>query len=114
MAVDEKLNQRFRKAAGTGNKLVEKKMMGGICFMLNGNMLGGADRDQKTQYGRFMFRVGKDNEQEALSKHSTRIVEQGGRKMGGLIFVDSDSLTDTEMKSLMKLALSFVGNLAPK
>jgi len=88
--------------------------MGGICFMLNGNMLGGADRNKDTKQGRFMLRVGKDNEQEALSRPGTSALEQGGRKMGGLIFVESDSLSNTDLKSLMKLALGFVENLPPK
>ncbi len=114
MTIDEELNKRFRKAAGNHKKLVEKPMMGGICFMLEGNMLGGADRNKDTQEGRFMLRVGKDNEREALSTAGARVVEQGGRKMGGLIFVESDSLSDTELKTLMKLALSFVGSLPAK
>lgn len=114
MAVDELLNKRFRSAAGARNKLVEKRMMGGICFMLNGNMLGGADRNPDTQEGRFLFRVGKDNEQKALESQGASVVEQGGRRMGGMVFVESDSLSDAQMKSLMKLALSFVGNLASK
>lgn len=114
MAVDEELNKRFRKAAGTRKKLVEKRMMGGICFMLDGNMLGGADRNKDTAKGRFMFRVGKDNEKEALSTPGAIVVEQGGRKMGGLIFLESDSLSDAELKTMMKLALSYVGTLPAK
>lgn len=82
--------------------------------MLNGNMLGGADRNQDTQEGRFMFRVGKENEPKALAVSTAKIVEQGGRRMGGLIFVEADSLSSADMKRLMKLALEFVENLPKK
>jgi len=64
MAADDQLTKRFYKALGKRKGVTEKRMMGGLCFMFNGNMVGGADRDAKTQYGRFMFRVGKDNEKE--------------------------------------------------
>lgn len=114
MPVDELLNKRFRKAAGLDKDLDEKRMMGGICFMLNGNMLGGADRNKDTGEGRFMLRVGKENEQEALSTKGVTIVEQGGRKMGGMIFVEADSLAEDKLDSLMKLALKFVNSLPSK
>ena len=114
MAVDEDLNKRFREAAGADTPLVEKRMMGGICFMLNGNMLGGADRHQQTRAGRFMLRIGKHNEQQALKMPGVTSVEQGGRKMGGMIFIDADSQADAQLNDLMKLALSNVRQLPPK
>jgi len=114
MPADDELNKRFYKALGRRKGVTEKRMMGGICFMLNGNMLGGADRDNKTQHGRFMFRVGKENESEALSFPGTNIVEQGGRRMGGMIFVEADSCSEPDLKSLAKLALGFVNTLPEK
>ena len=114
MAVDEKLTKRFYRAISSRKNITEKKMMGGICFMLNGNMLGGADRHVDTQYGRFMLRVGKENESVALAHSGTKIVEQGGRRMGGMIFVDADSCCDKELMSLAALALKFVQTLPVK
>jgi len=114
MAADEELTKRFYKAIGKRKGVTEKSMMGGICFMLNGNMLGGADRHADTLYGRFMFRVGKDNETAALAYPNTTVVEQGGRRMGGLVFVNADKTTDADLKSLAKLALSFATSLPPK
>ncbi len=81
--------------------------------MLDGNMIGGADRHKKTQYGRFMIRVGKDNEKEALYFPKTTTVDQGGRRMSGLIFVDADKCSEN-LKSLAKLALRFVKTLPAK
>jgi len=113
MAYDEELTDRFRKAIDGLGGIVEKRMMGGVCFMLDGNMLGGADR-QKTGEGRFMFRVGKDNEAEAMKRPGAMTMEQGGRKMTGLIFVYEDDCDAESLRSWIALALTFVGSLPPK
>lgn len=113
MAVDELLNERFRDALGGLKGVSEKRMMGGVCFLLNGNMLGGADRT-KAGDGRFMFRVGKDNEAEALKRPGASVMEQGGRRMGGLVFVEEAACDDAALKGWVALALDFVGNLPKK
>lgn len=58
MAYDEQLTDRLRNTLEGLAGLSEKRMMGGVCFLLQGNMLGGADRT-KDGAGRFMFRVGR-------------------------------------------------------
>ena len=113
MAYDEKLAARFRKGLAGRKGITEKRMMGGVCFLLNGNMIGGADRT-KDGVGRFMFRVGKDNEAEALSRPGARIMEQGGRRMSGLVFVDETACNHSALKTWLALALGFVGTLPPK
>ncbi len=113
MAYDEFLAERLRDAIGDQRPVAEKRMMGGVCFMIDGNMLGGADR-QKDGSGRFMFRVGKDNETEALSRPGAIPLEQGGRRMGGMVFVDESACGPKELKSWVALALKFVGALPPK
>ncbi|MBX2883074.1 MAG: TfoX/Sxy family protein [Granulosicoccus sp.] len=114
MAYDEELTARYRKALGRRKGLSDKRMMGGVCFMLNGNMIGGADRHKDTQQGRFMFRVGKDNEDVALARKGASIMEQGGRRMTGMVFVDAESCTDQELKEWVGLALDWVKTLPPK
>jgi len=113
VAYDEALAARFRDALGDGPDTSEKRMMGGICFFVNGNMLGGADRE-KTGTGRFMFRVGKDNEAEALARPGASIMEQGGRRMGGLVFVAEDACDDNALCGWVALARNFVDTLPPK
>lgn len=113
MAIDEGLNERFRTAVSTLNGISEKDMMGGTCFMLNGNMLGGADIN-KDGNPRFMFRVGKDNEATALKRAGAIPVELGKRRMGGLIFVDSKKCNKKQLDAWVKLTLQFVGNLPKK
>lgn len=114
MAYDEELAQRFKKALGRRKGLTDRRMMGGICFMHNGHMIGGADRNKDTGVGRFMFRVGKDNQEEALTKPDAAIMEMGGRKISGMVFVASNKCDDQALKEWIGMALKFVKTLPPK
>lgn len=113
MAYDEELAGRFRGVLDGHEGITEKRMMGGICFLHHGNMIGGTDRS-KDGDGRFMFRVGKVNEAEALARDGATIMEQGGRRMGGLVFVDEETCDEDAMKNWVSLALSFVATLPAK
>lgn len=113
MAYDERLASRFRDHLAGMAGVTEKRMMGGVCFFLDGNMIGGADRT-KAGACRFMFRVGKPNEAEALSRPGAAVVEQGGKRLGGLILVDEDLVDDPALKGWISLALDFVGSLPAK
>jgi len=113
MAIDEALSERMRAATDGLPGMSEKKMMGGMCFMLEGNMLGGAHRE-KTGEQLFMFRVGKENEAEAMTRPGATPLVMGGRKMGGMVFVDAEACDDTALRDWVALALDFVGGLPPK
>ncbi len=110
MAVDENLNELFRDALGKRDGVSEKKMMGGICFMLNGNMIGGADRTQAGE-GRFMFRVGKDNDATASELPGAQPMIQGGRRMSGLFFVTENECNPEVMTQWIALAVENAQNL---
>lgn len=113
MAHDESLAARMRDALEGLAGISEKRMMGGVCFLLDGNMLCGADRP-KTGEGRFMFRVGKDNQADALARPGAQPMEMGGRRMNGFVFVEAEACDDAAMKEWISLALGFVGGLPPK
>jgi TfoX-like protein len=113
MAYDEELTDRFRGALDGHTDISEKRMMGGVCFLLSGNMIGGADRTMDGE-GRFMFRVGKDNEAEALARDGAVIVEMGGRRMGGMVFVGEEACDNDALKDWLSLALGFVSTLPAK
>lgn len=117
MAVDDFLNDRFRTACcstwSEGSAFSEKRMMGGVCFLVNGNMLGGANR-QKDGTGRFMFRVGKDLEAEALARPGAIPMINGEKRMGGMVFVDEAACDAHQLQEWVVLAFSFVGTLPPK
>lgn len=112
MAFEEMTAQRFRDALQTLDGISEKRMMGGLCFFHNGNMLGGVDRFEPDN--RFMFRVGKDREAEALGRKGAKIVELGGRRMGGLIFVPELACGSGELRDWVDLAFEFVSELPAK
>ena len=113
MAQDEELTKRFRSALASKKHITEKRMMGGTCFFVNGNMIGGADRSKQGER-RFMFRVVKDNEEEALARVGASSVEFTGRKMGGMVFVDEAQCDTAALKNWIKLSFSFVSTLPAK
>ncbi|MEP2530472.1 TfoX/Sxy family protein [Shimia sp.] len=89
--------------------LSEKKMFGGLCFMLNGNMLCGVHK------GGGMFRVGKDNEAAALEIEGVDPLSFTGRKMGGMVDVNEDLIGDDDRRAqVMALAMDFVSSLPAK
>jgi hypothetical protein len=77
MAYDEKLAQRVRQALSGQDGIVEKKMFGGLAFMLHGNMSVGVEKD------RLMVRVGPDRYDEALARPHARPMDFTGRPMKG-------------------------------
>ncbi len=108
MAYDEYLAERVRDLTAHRPEVSEKKMFGGICFFLNGNMLCGVE------VGRYMFRVGKEQEAKALKKPGASTMDITGRPMGGLVHV-SDSVCEGEgLKQWLDMAEQFVGLLPPK
>lgn len=109
MAYDEGLAEIMRGDLASLAGISEKKMFGGIAFMLNGNMLCGVHK------GGGMFRVGKDNEGEALALEGAGPMEFTGRRMGGMVDVTDEALVDdTTRAALMALSLDFVKALPAK
>jgi hypothetical protein len=113
MAYDEELTDRFRATLDGMMGISEKRMMGAVCFFLDGNMIGAADRT-KTGEGRFMFRVGKENEAEALTREGASVAVMGAKRMSGFIFVSEDACDDAALKEWVSLALGYVSKLPPK
>ena len=114
MAYDEAVAARFRTAISRQFQTTEKRMMGGLCFMLDGHMVGGADRT-KAGEPRFMFRVGKDNDAMPLRRFpEPSPMVQGGRRMKGFFFVNADACDDACLNAWLALATTFVRSLPPK
>jgi len=110
MAYSELLAMRFRDALGQGARIVEKRMMGGLVFMLDGNMLGAVGRDAEGD--RFMFRVGPDQVAEAISRGAVQM-EMGGRVMKGFVFVREADAHDA-LEDWVAMARRFVETLPAK
>jgi TfoX/Sxy family transcriptional regulator of competence genes len=108
MPYDPHLADLMRDALKRRKGISEKKMFGGYCWMLNGNMLCGVG------VGRFMFRVGKDLEAEALTRPGAELVDFNGRRMGGMVWVAADACLETGLKDWIAFAAQFAGSLPPK
>jgi TfoX/Sxy family transcriptional regulator of competence genes len=109
MAYDEGLAQILRDALAETPGISERKMFGGLCFLLHGNMLCGTYRD------RGMYRVGPDGEPAALGLPHVRPMQMTGRRMTGIVEADAAAVTDDALReALLRLALDFVGGLPAK
>lgn len=108
MPYDPELADRMRAALQSRSDVVEKKMFGGYCWMLRGNMLCGVE------VGRFMFRVGAQQEAEALSRPGARPMDITGRPMKGFVWVDARETAGARLDSWIDLSARFVGGLPPK
>ncbi|WP_343078821.1 TfoX/Sxy family protein [Ostreiculturibacter nitratireducens] len=108
MAYDEGLAQLMRDDLA-GEEVSERRMFGGLAFLLNGHMLCGVHR------GGAMFRVGKPNEAAALAIPGAAPMMFTGKPMGGMVdFSDEATADDALRGKVMALALSFVKSLPPK
>ena len=93
----------------TGQPFSEQKMFGGICFMLNGNMLVGASPRG------LMVRVGKEADKAALARPHTRPMQQSTRTMPGYVIVDNAGVTrDKDLQAWLDMAAAFVSTLPAK
>lgn len=109
MAYDEGLAEILRTDLAELDGVTEKKMFGGLCFMLNGNMLCGVHK------GGGMFRVGKANAEAAFEIEGAGPMAFTGRPMGGMVDVTDAALADDARRAqLMALARAFVDALPPK
>ena len=109
MAYDEGLAETLRDDLAGIEGIAERRMFGGIAFLLHGHMVCGVHS------GGGMFRVGKDAEATALELPGVRPMQFTGRRMGGLVEVDDAAAADDEVRArLMRLALDFAGSLPPK
>lgn len=109
MAYDEGLAEILRGDLTDLGVITERKMFGGICFMLNGNMLCGIHK------GGALFRVGKDNQAAALAINGAGPMTMTGRPMGGMIDVHEEAVIDDARRAqCLALALDFVGPMPAK
>lgn len=109
MAYDEGLAHLMRDDLSEEPGITEKKMFGGLCFLLHGNMVCGVHKDGG------MFRVGKPREAVALAIEGAREMDFTGRRMGGFVDVDADLMSDDSRRlQMMDLALTNARALPPK
>lgn len=108
MPYDPALADRMRTALQSRSGVAEKKMFGGYCWMLRGNMLCGVE------VGRFMFRVGAEQEAIALSRPGARPMDITGNPMKGFVWVDARETAGAGLDAWIELAARYVGQLPAK
>jgi hypothetical protein len=109
VAYDEKLAERVRAVLAPRRDLSEKKMFGGVAFLLGGNMCCGVTGDD------LMLRVGADGEPRALRSRHARPCDFTGRPMRGLVMVGPRGYRgDAALRRWVDQAVAFAGSLPPK
>jgi len=109
MAYDEGLVERLREVFGDRRDIVEKKMFGGLAFMLSGNMCCGVVGET------LMARVGPARYRAALSRPHAREMDFTGKAMKGFVYVDPRGFeSDADLQSWVALCETFVDSLPRK
>jgi TfoX/Sxy family transcriptional regulator of competence genes len=109
MAYDEAVAGRVRKALAGSPGIVEKKMFGGIAFMVRGNMCCGVIGD------RLMLRVGPKGYETALSRPHASAMDFTGRSMKGLVYVEPAGFASPgDLNTWIGKAMAFTLSLPAK
>ncbi len=90
MAYSDFLADRVRQRLSGVGEVEEKKMMGGLIFMVDHKMCIGVDIDKKTNLDRLMVRVGKLPYEELLGQKSSRVMDFTGKVLRGFLFIDPE------------------------
>lgn len=109
MTYDEGLAQRIREMLERRREISEKKMFGGLCFMLNGNMVAGVVGHE------LMIRVGKDAYEEALSRKYAREMDFTGKPLRSMVYVAEKGFQeDEDLESWIDRGMTFAKTLPKK
>ena len=91
MAYDEQLAGRVRDTLAARADVSERKMFGGLTFMVGGNMCCGVNKDE------LIVRLDPEREDEALSRPHARAMDFTGRHMPGFITIRPEGLDDDQL-----------------
>jgi hypothetical protein len=106
MGADPELVDRVRRILARRPDVVEKRMVGGISFLVGGTMCCGVAGSA------LMVRVGPDAMVAALAEPHVRPMEMGGRRLGAFVLVDPEGVrTNADVKTWIRRGLDFVSTL---
>ena len=109
MAYDEQLAERIRAALPDRDDVTERKMFGGIGWMVGGNMACGMMGDD------LLVRLGPDGADDALEEPHTRPATMGERTMKGYVVVDASGVADDEaLQAWVDRSVAFAESLPAK
>ena len=110
MAYDEDLANRIRELIAGDSDVTEKRMFGGLAFLVGGNMSVAASGQ-----GGLMVRVAPEDTEALVSKPHARPFEMRGREMRGWLRVDEEGvLTKRQLEPWVKRGMAYARSLPPK
>lgn len=109
MAYDEYLAERISQILQhKKHDFTTKKMMGGLCFMMDGKMLCGIHFDKKKETDLLMARVGDINYETAIQKPNALPMDFTGRPMKGYVFITPEGFDlDADLEYWLDLCIAF-------
>jgi TfoX/Sxy family transcriptional regulator of competence genes len=109
MAYDEDLAERVRDALAARSDVSERKMFGGIAFMVGGNMAVGVSGDE------LMVRLDPADSEKALTEEGVRVFDMTGRPMKGWILVSPERTADQAgLTEWVEAGADYAASLPPK
>jgi TfoX/Sxy family transcriptional regulator of competence genes len=108
VAYDERLADRVREILAGDPALGERKLFGGLAFMLAGNMCCGIVGD------RLMLRLGADLTEKALKRRHVQPMDFTGRPMTGMVYVAPEGLRGKALRPWVEQAAGVARSLPPK
>jgi hypothetical protein len=109
MAYDEAIAERVRDVLAVREAVTERKMFGGIGFMVAGNMACGVSGDE------LMVRLDPDEAEKALAEPQVRVFDMTGRPIRGWILVGPQALAEDEaLAGWVDAGADFAASLPPK
>ena len=108
MAHDEQLAARVRALLADRADVSERKMFGGLTFLVSGNMCCGVNKDE------LIVRLDPEREDEALSRPHARAMDFTGRHMPGFITIRPEGLNDDYLDEWVRKAVARAALLPPK
>jgi hypothetical protein len=108
MAYDEDLAGRVRAVLPRGADVTERKMFGGLAFLLSGHMFAGIVGNE------LMVRLGYDAAQQALERDHVREMDFTGRPAKNMIFVEPAGLRGPALRNWVTAAADHARSLPPK
>ncbi len=110
MAYDEELADRVRAIVETERGLTEKRMFGGLAFLIDGNMAVSA-----SSRGGLLLRVDPARTEELIQSPAADRFQMRGREMDGWLGIDRSGLqTDSELERWVSIGIAFARTLPPK
>jgi TfoX/Sxy family transcriptional regulator of competence genes len=110
MAYDEDLADRIRELIGAGKGVEEKRMFGGLAFLIDGNMSVAA-----SGHGGLMVRVPPDETEKLLAREHAEPMVMAGRETRGWLRVSTDGVkTKRQLQSWVTRGVDYARSLPPK